>query len=88
MANLLSTANLESQIYELSNTLSSSEWDDEVKHSYFGFIDEERALTSNIKWLTDKANGIYDFVTSVDTAKFQATYNECLSKLQRLQRGI
>ena len=87
MENKLSTAKLEYQIYELSKTLSSSEWNDEVKNSYFRFIDEERTLASNMKWLADRANDIYNYVTDVDPAKFKATYNECLSKFQRLQRG-
>ena len=87
MKNELSTANLEHQLFELSNTLSSREWNDEVKNSYFEFINEEKNLASNMKWLTDKANSLYHYSLSVDPAKFKATYNECLSKFQRLQRG-
>lgn len=87
MANDLSTMELDAEICELSNELSSSEWNDEVKDSYYQFVNEENNLVSNIRWLTSKANGIFNHVTSVDPAKFVATYNECLSKLNSLQRG-
>lgn len=87
MANDLSTADLETGLYDLSNVLSSSEWDDEIKNSYFRFIEEEKQLISNMKWMTDKANNIYNNVTSVDVGKFNATYSECMSKFVRLQRG-
>ena len=87
MANELTTADLETGLYDLSNVLSSSEWDDEIKNSYFRFIEEEKQLISNMKWMTDKANNIYKNVTSVDVGKFNATYSECMSKFARLQRG-
>ena len=87
MANDLSTADLETGLYNLSNVLSGSEWDDEVKNSYFRFIEEEKQLISNMEWITDKANHVYHNVTSVDVGKFRSTYQECMSKLMRLQRG-
>lgn len=87
MANDLSTADLEMALCTLSNVLSSGEWDDEVKDSYFRFIEEEKRLISNMKWMTDKANAVYNNVSSVDVGKFNATYSECVSKFVRLQRG-
>lgn len=87
MANDLSTAELETGLCDLSNALSGSEWDDGVKDSYYRFVEEERQLISNMKWMTDKANHIYDHVTSVDVGKFNSTYHECMTKLVRLQRG-
>lgn len=83
----LTTAELERGLYDLSNALSSSEWDDGVKDSYFRLIEEEKQLLSNMKWITDKANNVYNHVTSQDIGKFKATYSECMSKLARLQRG-
>lgn len=87
MANDLSTAELETGLSDLSNLLSGSEWDDAVKDSYFRFVEEEKQLISNMKWMTDKANNLYNHVTSVDVGKFNATYSECMSKFVRLQRG-
>ena len=83
----LSTAELESAVFDLSTLLSNSEWEDEVKDSYFRFLDEEKHLISNIKWLTDKANSVYHHVTSVDIGKFKSTYSEYLAKFERLKRG-
>jgi len=87
MANELTTADLETGVYDISNALSNSEWNDGVKDSYFRFIEEEKQLISNMKWMTDKANNIYNNVTSVDVGKFKTTYSECMSKFVRLQRG-
>lgn len=87
MANDLSTADIEMGMNELSNTLINSEWNDEVKNSYFRFIEEQRQLISNIKWMTDRANSIYNNVISVDIGKFKSTYSECMSKFEQLQRG-
>ena len=87
MANDLSTAELETGLCDLSNVLSGSEWDDAVKDSYFRFVEEEKQLISNMKWMTDQANSIYRNVISVDVGKFNSTYQECMSKFVRLQRG-
>lgn len=87
MANDLSAADLEMAISDLSNALSSGDWNDEVKNSYRGFVEEERRLVTDLKWLTDKANRAYNHVCSVDIGKFKSTYSECASKLTRLQRG-
>lgn len=87
MANKISTAELERGIGELSNVLSGSEWRDEVKDSYFCFIEEEKRLISNMTWIADKASSIYNNACSVDVGKFQSSYRECMAKLMSLQRG-
>lgn len=88
MPNKLSTAELETAVSELRTALAGSEWDDEVKESYVRFVEEENRLISDIKWLTDKANGIYDTAASADIEKFKNTYRECVSEFQRLRRGV
>ena len=87
MANELSTASLENALYELSTTLSSAEWDDGVKDSYYTFINEERNLISSISWHLDRASSVYNSALSEDTAKLRSSLSECHSKLQRLERG-
>ena len=87
MANHVTTADLETGVFDLTNALSESEWDDAVKDSYYRFLAEEKQLISGMKWMTDKANDAYTHVTGVDVGKFHSTYSECVSKLTRLQRG-
>lgn len=85
MANQASTANFEIELDALSASLSNSAWNDEVKNSYFKFIEEEKRLFVNIKWSTDRINNIYDHVASSDLPKLKSRYYECLSKFNRLQ---
>ena len=87
MAQDLSTAGLEYLIYELTNALSNSDWNDTVKDSYYEFIKEEELLISEVKWLASKANSIYNNAVSIDIGKFKSTYGECVAQLQRLQMG-
>ena len=87
MAKELSIATFEAGVHELSNILSNAEWDDEVKDSYVRFIDEQKQVIANMKWTADKANSIFNSVNSVNVDKFKSTYNECVTKFERLQRG-
>lgn len=87
MSNKLSTSGYESAVSDLSSSISNSAWDDEVKATYVGFIEEQKRIVSNIQWMADRAESVYHYVSSVELQKFKTTYSECLSKLQRLQRG-
>ena len=85
MANKLSTAELESEVDGLSSMLLSSEWDDEVKGSYFRFIEVEKKLIADMKWYVERANIIDDHMASWDSAKLRSKYRECVSKFNQLQ---
>ena len=85
MTNKLSTAELESEVDGLSSMLLNSEWDDEVKGTYFRFIEEEKQLIANMKWYVERANIVYNHIAALDIAKLESKYRECVSKFNQLQ---